>query len=267
MAYTEWGDPGNRKVLVCAHGLTRVGRDFDHLAACMAAEYRVVCPDVFGRGNSDWLQDSSGYQIPAYVGDMVTLLARLDAAELHWVGTSMGGLIGMALACVADTPIQRLVLNDVGPVITVQALERIAQYVGAAPVFPSMEAAEQYIRLVSAPFGDLSDAEWRHLTLHSVRPASGGGFRMHYDPALAEPFRVAYGGGQDITLWPIYEAIRCPTLVVRGAQSDLLSSATLAEMAARGPRAQTVEIPRVGHAPMFLNDEQVRPVRDFLLGA
>ncbi|MBL8485172.1 MAG: alpha/beta hydrolase [Rhodocyclaceae bacterium] len=267
MAYTEWGDPHNGKVLVCAHGLTRVGRDFDFLAARMAGEYRVVCPDVLGRGHSDWLQDPSGYQIPAYAADMVTLIARLDAQELHWLGTSMGGLIGMAIASLPDTPIRRLVLNDVGPVITVQSLERIAQYVGAAPAFPSLEVAEQYIRLVSAPFGDLTDDQWRHLTVHSVRTLPEGGYRMHYDPALAEPFRAAYGGGQDITLWPIYEAIACPTLVVRGALSDLLTPATHAEMGARGPRATTVEIPRVGHAPMFMIDEQVRPVHDFLLGA
>ena len=169
MAYTEWGARDNPRVLLCVHGLTRNGRDFDNLARSMASEYRVICPDVVGRGVSDWLLVKTDYGFPQYVNDMITLLARLDVEEVHWVGTSMGGLIAMIIAALPGTPISRLVLNDVGPVITVEAIERIAEYVGNAPVFPDLDAAEAYIRAISAPFGPLTDAQWRHLTEHAVK--------------------------------------------------------------------------------------------------
>ncbi|MFZ5512124.1 MAG: alpha/beta fold hydrolase [Pseudomonadota bacterium] len=264
MAYREWGDPGNKRVLICVHGLSRNGRDFDFLASRLCRHYRVVCPDVVGRGRSDWLPVKDHYAIPTYVNDMVTLIARLDVETVHWVGTSMGGLIGMTLASLPGNPITRLVLNDVGPVITAVSLKRLGEYLGQAPTFASFEEAERYVRTISAPFGDLSDEQWRHLTENVVRPAKDGGYEMHYDPGIAEPFRKAMGD-EDVSLWPVYDAVRCPTLVVRGAQSDLLPAAALAEMARRGPAAQVVEIPDVGHAPMFLDDMQVNIVRDFLL--
>ena len=266
MAYTEWGDPANPRVLVCVHGLTRNGRDFDHLARALADRYRVVCPDVVGRGRSDWLQVKADYGFPVYVNDMVTLIARLDVDEVHWVGTSMGGIIGMLLASQPHSPITRLVLNDVGPVITATSLQRIAQYVGRAPLFPTMEAAEAWIREVGAPFGALTDAQWRHLTVHSVRALDGGpgGFAMVYDPGLGDAFRAAQIL-EDIDLWPVFEAVRCPTLALRGAESDLLERATFAAMATRGPCARTVEIAGVGHAPMLMDPAQIAVVRDFLL--
>ena len=266
MAYTEWGDPANPRVLVCVHGLTRNGRDFDHLARALADEYRVVCPDVVGRGRSDWLDVKADYGFPVYVNDMVTLIARLNVDEVHWVGTSMGGIIGMLLASQARTPITRLVLNDVGPVITSISLQRIAQYVGRAPVFPTMDAAEAWIREVAASFGALTDAQWRHLTVHSVRPVDGGqgGLAMVYDPGLGDVFRAA-PILEDIDLWPVYEAVRCPTLALRGADSDLLEAATLGAMAARGPCARTVEFTGVGHAPMLMDPAQIAVVSDFLL--
>jgi pimeloyl-ACP methyl ester carboxylesterase len=266
MAYTEWGDPDNPRVLVCVHGLTRNGRDFDDLARALADEYRVVCPDVVGRGRSDWLAVKADYGFPVYVNDMVTLIARLNVGEVHWVGTSMGGIIGMVLASQPQTPITRLVLNDVGPVITSISLQRIAQYVGRAPAFPTLEAAEAWIREVGASFGALTDAQWRHLTVHSVRPLEPGqgGFAMVYDPGLGDVFRAA-PILEDIDLWPVYEAVRCPTLALRGAESDLLEPATLSAMAARGPRARTVEFAGVGHAPMLMDAGQIAVVRDFLL--
>ncbi len=266
MAYVEWGDPANRKVLVCVHGLTRCGRDFDFLAQALADEYRVVCPDVVGRGRSAWLRDKTHYGIPQYCADMVTLLARVDADKVHWVGTSMGGLIGMALAAQQDTPISRLVLNDVGPVITAASIARIGEYVGKAPRFASVEQAEAFLRVVSAPFGALSDREWRHLTVHALRQSADGPWEMAYDPGIAEPFRAAMGEGKDIELWPLYEAIRCPTLLVRGAESDLLTVETARQMAGRGPRASVVEIPGVGHAPVLMQPDQISIVRDFLVG-
>lgn len=265
MAYTEWGARDNPRVLVCVHGLTRNGRDFDYLAQALASDYRVVCPDVVGRGRSDWLGVKTDYAFPQYVSDMVTLIARLNADSVHWVGTSMGGLIGMLLANLPRTPISRLVLNDVGPRITGASLRRIGNYVGRAPKFASMAEAEAWIRETGAPFGALSDAQWRHLTRYSVRPVEGG-FAMVYDPAIGDVFRNTPVVG-DVDLWDTYENIRCPTLVVRGATSDLLEPETLRKMAETGPRAATVEVPGVGHAPMFMDDAQVALVRDFLLKA
>ncbi len=267
MAYTEWGEPDNPKVLVCVHGLTRSGRDFDFLAERLAGEYRVVCPDVVGRGRSDWLKNKALYGVPQYAADMVTLLARLNVDSVHWLGTSMGGLIGMALAAQENTPIARLVLNDVGPTITAVSLRRIGDYLGQAPRFDSVEQAEAFVRFVSIPFGKLSDQQWRHLTTHVVRRAADGKVEFCYDPGIAEPFKQDQGGGQDVDLWPLYEAIRCPTLVLHGALSDLLLPETVAQMAGRGPHALTVEIPGVGHAPMLLDEAQVAPVRAFLLAA
>jgi pimeloyl-ACP methyl ester carboxylesterase len=264
VAYTEWGDPANDRVLVCVHGLARVGRDFDALAQALGGTYRVVCPDIVGRGRSARLLDPMHYQIPQYVADMVTLLARLNARTVQWVGTSMGGLIGMALAAQPATPISRLVLNDVGPILRAEALKRIADYIGQAPTFPDFAAAEAYIRAVSAPFGLTSDAQWRRLAETSV-VRDGNVYRLHYDPAIAVPLKAQQTGSTDIDLWPLYEAIRCPTLVVRGALSDLLDRTTHQEMASRGPRATLAEIPNVGHAPMFMDEAQIAIVRNFLL--
>ncbi len=267
MRYREWGDPANARVLVCVHGLTRNGRDFDALARAMSANFRVVCPDVVGRGRSDWLADPAGYALPQYVSDMMVLLARLDVGSVTWVGTSMGGLIGMIIAAQARSPIIRLVLNDVGPVITAESLRRIGEYVGKAPEFDDLAAAEAYIRLVSAPFGALSDADWRGLTESSVRRRDDGKWTMIYDPAIGDAFRAASLTLSAIDLWPIYDAIRCPTLVTRGETSDLLTAETHAEMGRRGPKAQLATVPGVGHAPMFLDESQIGMLRNFLSAA
>ncbi|MCL4758599.1 MAG: alpha/beta hydrolase [Rhodocyclaceae bacterium] len=263
MAYTEWGDPENPRVLICAHGLTRNGRDFDFLAQALADEYRVVCPDVVGRGRSDWLGVKGDYGFPLYVSDMVTLIARLNVKTVDWVGTSMGGLIGMFLAGQPRTPVARLILNDVGPVITAASLRRIGEYVGRAPKFPTMEAAEAWIRETGAPFGKLTDAQWQHLTRYSVRPVEGG-FSMVYDPGIGEVFRASPVVA-DVELWEAWEAVRCPTLAIRGAESDLLERLTLERMASTGPMARICEVPGVGHAPMFMDEEQVALVTEFLL--
>ena len=266
LSYVEWGDARNPKVLVCAHGLTRCARDFDFLARALVADYRVVCPDMPGRGESQWLRNPMEYAVPTYVADMVTLIARLDVESVHWVGTSMGGLIGMALAALPDTPITRLVLNEAGPLVSAVSLERIGTYVGKAVPLPSIEVAEQYVRAVSAPFGPHTDAEWRFLTEHVVRANPDGTLRMHYDPALAVPFN-AQKPHQDIDLWPYYDMIRCPTMVIRGETSDLLTPQTLQAMTGRGPKAKAVELKGIGHAPTLIHDDQVALVRDFLLAA
>lgn len=273
IAYLEWGNPENSKVLLCVHGLTRCARDFDTFAQAMSDCYRVVCPDIAGRGESDWLSDPLCYVLPQYVADMVTLIARLDVAQVDWLGTSMGGLIGLAVASLPtmgppqEHPVplvRKLVLNDAGPVVSKVALERIAAYVGLAPSFASLEKAIEYVRIVSAPFGPHTDEQWRFLTEVAVRKQADGRYRMHYDPNLAEPFKVAMPAG-DLELWPLYDAVRAPTLVVRGALSDLLTRETCEEMATRGPHAKTVEIPGVGHAPTLMHPDQIAAVRDFLL--
>lgn len=267
MAYVEWGDATNPKMLVCVHGLSRCSRDFDFLAQAMAADYRVVCPDVVGRGRSDWLRNKSLYAVPQYCADMATLLAKLGAETVDWVGTSMGGLIGMALACQPETPIRRLVLNDVGPVITGASLERIGTYLGAAPRFDGIEQAEAFVRFVSASFGNFDDVQWRHLTVHVTRVAADGKVEFAYDPGIAQAFREmqAATGGKDVELWPLYDGIACPTLLLRGVASDLLTHEAALEMGRRGPRARLVEVPGVGHAPMLMDAGQVAPVWEFLL--
>ncbi len=266
IAYWEWGDPSNPRVLLCLHGLTRQGRDFDILARAMAQHYRVVCPDVAGRGQSDWLTDPTGYQIPAYVADIVTLLARVDADCLHVVGTSMGGLIGMALGSLPKSPIERLVLNDVGPHLPLEALVRIGAYLGLPMHWDDEDQAADYLRLISAPFGPHTREQWLALSRPMLKP-DGSGFTLHYDPQLALAFRSitpALAAANEALLWQAYDAIRCPTLLLRGADSDLLNPVTALAMTQRGPRAQLHEFPGVGHAPTLIQDDQVAVVRSFL---
>ena len=267
MAYWEWGDAANPRALVCAHGLSRQGRDFDTLAQALCERYRVVCPDIVGRGRSDRLLDPMGYQIPAYVADMVTLLARLDAQTVHWVGTSMGGLIGMGLASLAHSPISRLVLNDVGPTIEQAAIARISTYLGAPIRWASLEEAADYLQGISKGFGPHSRDEWLALTRPMLK-AEGDGFVPHYDPAIGVPFRAVtpeMAAAGQAALWRSYDAIACPTLLLRGAESDLLTRATAQAMAERGPRARLVEFAGVGHAPTLVAPAQVDVVREFLL--
>ena len=267
MAYWEWGDASNPKVLVCVHGLSRQGRDFDTLARAMAGEYRVVCPDVVGRGQSDWLENPASYAIPTYVADMVTLLARLDASEVHWVGTSMGGLIGLGLAALPESPVARLVLNDVGPAIEYAALARIGMYLGQPAHWKTLDEAADALRAISLGFGPHTREEWQTLTRPQL-VADGDGFKPHYDPAIAVPFRAVtpeLAAAGEAMLWRGYDALTCPTLVLRGAESDLLSRATADAMSRRGPHARVHEIAGVGHAPTLVHPDQIVVVRDFLL--
>ena len=268
MAYWEWGRPDNGRVLVCVHGLSRQGRDFDALARDLCGSYRVVCPDVVGRGRSDWLTDPSGYTIAGYVGDMVTLLARLDAESVDWVGTSMGGLIGLGVAALAGSPVRRLVLNDVGPSIQPEALARIGQYLGAPVRFSSLEQAADALWAISRTFGPHSREDWLRLTAPQIRPDGQGGFVPHYDPAIAVPFKAMtpeMAAAGEAALWIAYEQLRCPTLLLRGAESDLLSAQTALQMTQRGPRARLCEFPGVGHAPTLVAVDQRQAVKDFLL--
>ena len=269
MAYWQWDRAGGAadRVLVCAHGVTRQGRDFDVLARALNDSYRVVCPDVVGRGESDRLADPKGYALPTYVADMVTLFARLDAQTLHWFGTSMGGLIGIALAGLPNSPITRLVLNDVGPAIDSAGLARIGEYIGKPLTWASEDEAADYLLTISQGFGPHSREEWLALTRPMLRK-DGERLRLHYDPAIGVPMRgftpeMAAAG--QAALWAAFDAIRCPTLLLRGAHSDILARATAEEMTRRGPKPRLHEFADVGHAPTLVAPGQVAVVREFLL--
>ena len=283
MAWWQWGDDTAAHVVVCAHGLSRQGRDFDVLAqallgrsAGLARPLRVVCPDVVGRGESDWLKDPMGYQFTTYVGDMLSMLAQLHQesaiSTLDWLGTSMGGIIGMSLAGMPGlplpTPIHRLVLNDVGPTIEWTALERIGEYLGKSGTFATIEQGAAAMRAISMEFGPHTDAQWLALSRPMLRALPDGSYRLHYDPAIAVPYRHMTREASvqgEATLWQIYDQITADTLVLRGADSDLLSRGTLQSMKERGPRPQAIEFAGVGHAPTLVATEQVQAVLDFLL--
>lgn len=263
MAYTEWGERDNPRVVVCVHGLTRNGRDFDRLAAALAPRFRVVCPDIVGRGRSGWLPMYQGYQFPQYVADCVTLLARLDVEEVAWVGTSMGGLIGMMIAAMADSPIRRLVLNDVGPEVSRAGLERIAGYAGLATDFKDFEEAVDYVATVSASFGPHSREDWRELTRHVVVQKDGR-WVLHYDPGIGQATRDAMAQSTTPNLWPLWQAVKVPSLVVRGAESDILAAETAQRMTTEGPCAALVEFAGVGHAPSLLPADQIAAIQAFI---
>jgi len=270
MAYKEWGDPHNPNVLVCVHGVTRVSDDFDIMARQFAQTYRVICPDVVGRGRSGRLRNPQYYVIPQYVSDMVTLLARLDAETVDWFGTSMGGLIGLGLASLPENPIRRLVLNDIGPSINATALARIGDYIGQDVRFATFDEAQQFIRTISATFGPHTDEQWHKLAADVLRQDQDGKWGRHYDLRLAEPFKTMTPEAASMgeaALWAAYDAITCPTLLVRGELSDLLLPEVAQAMTERGPKAQLVEIAGVGHAPTFMHAEQIKLAEDFLLGA
>ena len=262
MRYVEWGDPHNKHVLVCVHGLTRNARDFDYVAEHLEDAYRVVAVDVAGRGRSDWLRDPADYNYPVYCSDLTTLIARLGVETVDWLGTSMGGIIGMMMASLPNSPVRKLVLNDVGSLIPKAALERIGQYVGAEPTFASFAEMEAAVRSVS-PFGELTDEQWHHLTVHGAKQDEHGRWRFRYDPGIAKNFHAF--PPRDIDLRPIWNAIPGPALVIRGDSSDLLRADTLDEMVRR-PHTQSLVVPRCGHAPMLMDDYQAGAIRRFLLG-
>ena len=303
MAFWEWGDPQASHVIVCVHGLSRQGRDFDVLAQALVARaagpVRVVCPEVVGRGRSDWLKQPMGYQVPMYVSDMLAMLAqlhqRIAITRLDWLGTSMGGLIGMALCCrpelvaaasAATAPgeasaplgastghlpvaIGRLVLNDVGPAIEWHGLRRIGTYLGDTGCYASLQEAAAHLRDMSVGFGPHTQAQWLALCKPMLKPLAQGGFTLAYDPAIAAPFHTvteASAAQGEALMWTLYDTIRARTLLVRGAQSDVLTRETALEMTQRGPKARLVEFEGVGHAPTFIAGDQVDAVASFLLG-
>lgn len=285
IAYTDWGDVTNPHVVLCVHGLARNSRDFDFLAAALKPECRVVCMDVAGRGESGWLENKSGYTFSTYQNDAAAMLARATAPgpsrwfrknsvkpTLDWVGTSMGGLIGMFLAAKRGSPIRRLVLNDVGALIPWSALFRMKGYITRGRRFKSMDEVDAYVRNVCAPFGPLTDAQWRHLAQHSVRP-NGNDYILRYDPGIGEGLHghidAEFPIGPDllrgIDLWNVWSKIECPTLVLRGENSEVLLKKTLEEMKERKPDVEIAEFSGVGHAPALMSAEQMGVVKEFLL--
>lgn len=290
MAYYDWGDPDNTDVVLCVHGLTRTGRDFDVLAEHLSKRFRVICPDVVGRGLSDWLAQPLSYAVPQYAADMVALIARLQPQTLRWVGTSMGGLIALSYAALvaqakdpdrkvpparqtttiddAIVPISRLVLNDVGPRIEAPSLTRIGQYLAEPKSFASFEQAVQYMKETAASFGPHSDAQWEMLTRHYFVP-SHGQWVKHYDPSIAMAFA---GVTQDLIsqgemmLWQAYGCVQAPTLIMHGEQSDLLLADTVDAMLAANPQARAHTVKGVGHAPSLIVQDQIDVVSQFLCG-
>lgn len=261
IGYAEWGRR-DAPVLLCVHGLTRNGRDFDALAERLADRYRVICPDMLGRGTSDRAADPALYAVPQYVADCITLIARLDVEELTWLGTSMGGIIGMVVASMPGNAVRRLILNDIGPEVGQVGIGRIGGDIGDDPRFDSFEEGERTLRSRMSEFGPHTDAQFRYLSRHYVVPREGR-WGFHYDPAIGEGFRSASAQAA-VPLWPFYEAIRCPVRVIRGAASDILSAQTALEMTRRGPKAKVEELAGVGHAPSLIADDQLAMVERFL---
>ena len=284
IAYTDWGNASSPHVVVCVHGLARNSRDFDFLATALAPRLRVLCMDVVGRGESDWLENKSYYSFATYQSDAAAMLARASApprrwfgrpagAKLDWVGTSMGGLIGMLLASRPGSPIRRLVLNDVGPLIPWSALLRMKGYITRGKSFKDLDEVEAYFRDVCASFGPLTDAQWKHLARHGTRQTGDGSYELRYDPKIGEGLHghvdPEFPLGPDllrgIDLWNVWSKLEVPTLVLRGAESDVLRPVTVEEMKRRKPDIEVVEFAGVGHAPALMSDDQIRAVKEFLL--
>lgn len=270
IAYVDWGDPQNPHVVICVHGLTRNCRDFDYLAQAVESECRVIAVDVVGRGQSDWLEHAGDYNFyPLYLSDAVSLMTHIQSQydtpiTLDWVGISMGGLIGMIMAIQPQqpVPIRKLVMSDIGPLIPASALTRISDYVGRDPRFGTFEAFKAYMKAISVPFGTLTDEQWTHMAIYSMRQYPDGSYGFRYDPQIGlslKGFQI-----QDIDLWPQWDRLTIPTLILRGAESDLLSTDTTAQMQIRGPKAQIVEFAGVGHAPTIMSTEQIQVVHDFI---
>jgi pimeloyl-ACP methyl ester carboxylesterase len=256
--YYAWGNPLN-PVLLMVHGLSRNGRDFDVLAEALSDRYYVICPDMVGRGLSDWLPDGFEYTYDQYMNDLTALIARLNVTEVSWVGSSMGGLLGMIMASLPNTPIKKLIMNDIGPLITGDSLEKIRSYVGLMPTFPTFDVGLSFVRQIYAPFGQLTEAQWQHMAEHSLVQNPDGTYRLHYDPRVAA-FKTDQ---QDVNLWLCWFGVQCPVLVLRGMNSEILPRDVYEQMAAN-PLATCREIAEAGHAPALMSGSEIALVRDWL---
>lgn len=263
ISYHHWGNNPNHDAIICTHGLTRNAHDFDKLAARLCERHQVIVPDFPGRGKSAWLASEALYDYAQYLADMNALIARLDKPEIDWIGTSMGGLVGMMLAAMPGTPIRRLIINDIGPLVKNEALERIASYVGLAPSFSNLTEVEEYLRRVHAPFAPMTDEDWQQMAINSATESDSGSFDLNYDPKIGDAIRTSLTGA-DVNLWPVWDNITCPTLIIRGAQSDLLDRETAVAMTERGPKARLIEIDGAGHAPSLMSEDQIEMIEMWL---
>jgi pimeloyl-ACP methyl ester carboxylesterase len=260
--YTEWG-AGHSETVIAWHGLARTGRDMDDIAARLSQRYRVICPDTLGRGLSQWSpKPEEEYCLAFYARLATSLVDQLGLERFHWLGTSMGGAIGLQVAATTlRGRLQRLVLNDMGPEITQSSADRIRAYAGAPLAFATVTELEAYFRTIYKPYGWLSDAQWRRLTETSVRRLPDGRVTPHYDPAMAMQF---VHHPDDYTQWEAWDSLDLPVLCLRGESSDLLSVQTAEAMRERGPRAVVATIAGCGHAPALNTPEQFALVERFL---
>ncbi len=262
IVYSEWPGPVGAPVLLCVHGLTRNGKDFDTIAEALSARYRVIAPDMAGRGRSDYLAIAADYDVKLYLSDLAALIARLDVECIDWLGTSMGGTLGVLMAALPRNPIRRLVINDVGPILPKAAAERIVAYVGVEVSFPSIEAMEAALRKIYSVFGPMTEAQMRKLTEDSAGRRPDGSFGFAYDPHIADAFKTT--PVTEVNLWPFWDAVTCPILLLRGAVSDVLPRDVADEIIRRKANAELVEFAGIGHAPPLLSEDQIATVRDFL---
>ncbi len=263
MSYQDWGIDQGGPPIICVHGLTRNSHDFDCLAASLSTERRVICPDIAGRGQSDHLTNPAHYDYGQYCADILTLTTDIGTPQINWIGTSMGGLIGMMLAAMPNSPIERLVINDIGPYVEAAAMERIGSYTGIAPDFATMKDAEAYLRRVHAPFWPMTDQNWEDMARYGTKQRENGAYRLTYDPKIGDTLRSTLTG-EDVNLWPMWQLIKCPVLVLHGARSDLLSQQTAEKMAETGPKAKLITIEEAGHAPSLLSKDQIELIDRFL---
>lgn len=263
MAYAEWGEPSDEAAVICVHGLTRNGRDFDHLASALHKQGRhVICLDIVGRGKSDWLSDHPElYDYPQYIADVATLMAAKNITKVDWVGTSMGGLLGMLIASAPNSPINSFVINDVGPLLPVAALKRIASYVAMKIEFADMAQLERHVRQIYTPFGIVHDDDWNHILKHCYRALPNGKLVLAHDPLIARNFEAL---DQDVDIWQVYDAIRCPTLLLRGDLSDVLFMDVALAMTQRGPKAKLINYKGIGHAPALMDENQIGDIQSFI---
>lgn len=260
VVYHEWGSKDNDRVLVCVHGLARNSRDFDDIAKALSREYRVICPDIVGRGESDWLVNPAGYGMPQYLADMTVLLARLDVDKVDWLGTSMGGIIGMLLAAMPKSPIRKLVLNDIGAFVAESALQRIGDYL-IPKYFESQEVAQAFMKATYPGLSNLSEAQWQHLAEHGFKKEDQG-WTQHYDPAIGDMARAT--ANQDIDLWPVWRAIQCPQMLIWGEASDVLNQATVEQMQQENPAMTLYSLPGIPHVPSLMEEAHIQKITEWL---
>jgi len=289
----QWGNADAPRTLICLHGLTRNGRDFDALAQALANDYRVLCPDMAGRGKSAWLKNPAGYSYPAYVGDMMFLLRSIipppvggrlggghslapkpimpppqpspyGGGSIDWIGTSMGGIVGMMLANAWPGLIRKLVLNDIGALVSAAGLRRIMSYAGAKASYANRAEAEAALRERCATFGIQTEAQWRQFFAHSFMDNSDGTVSVACDPMIAANL-PKLEEVKDVDLWKLWGAVKkIPTLLIRGAESDILTHETALQMKKNHPDMTLQEIPNTGHAPALMDASQVALIRSWL---